>query len=150
MARGASLNADADQPLLRGSPDGYRAGIGLAKPPNHHPMPVCSYLVVPGEDRRVVAGRLSALDGCHAIAAENRDVIMLVTESDDDAAEAELRARLEEVPGIQSMVLTFGEIDPDTEVPDPMAAWKNQRRRHAAPEPPAAAPASPTEPETIS
>jgi nitrate reductase NapAB chaperone NapD len=77
-------------------------------------MAVCSYLVIPEPGRAgPVAGRLAAIPGCEVTAAENRDVLLLVTESDGPEEEKALREELESVPGVMALVLTFGEIDPE-------------------------------------
>jgi nitrate reductase NapAB chaperone NapD len=79
-----------------------------------HPtnMAVCSYLVIPAEDATdAVALRLSAIPGCEVTRAENRDILLLVTETDSTDEENALRARLEGVDDILAMVFTFGEID---------------------------------------
>jgi nitrate reductase NapAB chaperone NapD len=77
-------------------------------------MAVCSYLVIPEPGKTTsVANRLSAFPGCDVTAAENREVLVLVTETDGPEREKSLRAELEAVDGVLAMVLTFGEIDPD-------------------------------------
>jgi nitrate reductase NapAB chaperone NapD len=75
-------------------------------------MPVCSYLVIPdpGATDSVLAG-LRALPGCDATRAENRDVIVLVTDTESDEQEAELTRAIHGLDGILTMVLTFGDID---------------------------------------
>lgn len=93
-------------------------------------MPICSYLVIPREregDR--VHRRLSALTGCDVVRARNRDVLILVTETDGLEREAELRASVEAMDGIEAVLLTFGEIDPDTDLADPITVG----RRRAGP-----------------
>lgn len=84
-------------------------------------MPICSYLVVPesGARTRVREG-LAALDGCQVVEAENRDVLILVTETPGLEEEEALRSRVESLEGIQALLFTFGEIDPDTELADPV------------------------------
>jgi nitrate reductase NapAB chaperone NapD len=83
-------------------------------------MSVCSYLVIPtAGTAEAVARRLAAIPGCDVTAAENRDVLVLVTETEGREEEKALRARVEGVEGVMAMVLTFGEIDPDA---DPTAA----------------------------
>ena len=85
-------------------------------------MPICSYLVVPEQDAlERVNERLMNLAGCEVARAENRDVMILVTETSDLQEEHDLRSRVEAIDGIQALFLTFGEIDPDTELADPVA-----------------------------
>jgi nitrate reductase NapAB chaperone NapD len=75
-------------------------------------MPVCSYLVIPepGSTEAVIA-RLGALPGCEAVRAENREVILLVTDTAGPQHEAELRSAMDGIDGILTMVLTFGDLE---------------------------------------
>ena len=86
-------------------------------------MAICSYLVF-AEDgaTAVLAERLTALPGCDVVRAERRDLLLLVTESATSAEEAALRETLEKVEGIAALVLTFGEVDPETPLGDPLGA----------------------------
>lgn len=85
-------------------------------------MPICSYLVVPEPGAlESVNERLANLAGCEVEKAENRDVMILVTETSSLQEEHDLRSSVEAMTGIQALFLTFGEIDPDTEVADPVA-----------------------------
>jgi hypothetical protein len=47
-----------------------------------------------------------------------------VTETDRLDAEEELRSTVAATDGIQALLLTFGEIDPDTEIGDPIAVGR--------------------------
>jgi nitrate reductase NapAB chaperone NapD len=77
-------------------------------------MGVCSYLVIPKPGAAaVVADRLAAISGCEVTAAENRDVLILVTETEGREEERVLRSVLERIEGVLTMVLTFGEIETD-------------------------------------
>ena len=82
-------------------------------------MPICSYVVIPNMGAAAsVRDRLDAMPGCDVAVAHNRDVLLLVTDTPDLAAEVELRASIEAMDGIQALLLAFGEIDPDAQVPD--------------------------------
>jgi nitrate reductase NapAB chaperone NapD len=75
-------------------------------------MPVCSYVVIPREGAvAAVEARLLALPGCEVVRAENRDLLLLVTDTADAEQEQALTRTLESMDGIASMVLTFGELD---------------------------------------
>ncbi len=91
-------------------------------------MPICSYLVIPerGAARRVER-RLTDLSGCDVTRARNRDVLILVTETPGLEEENDLRERIEAMEGIQALLLTFGEIDPETPVRDPVSVGRNRR-----------------------
>jgi nitrate reductase NapAB chaperone NapD len=96
-------------------------------------MPVCSYLVVPQPGAAdSVAQRLSDLPGCDVARAENRDVLLLVTDTPGPDEDARLREVLETMEGIQALVLSFGEIDPETSKGDPLARDGRRRRRPLA------------------
>jgi nitrate reductase NapAB chaperone NapD len=74
-------------------------------------MPICSYLVVPAVGEiEAVRTRLASLPGCDVVRAANRELLLLVTETADPAAEAALREAIERLDGVSALVLTFGEI----------------------------------------
>lgn len=88
-------------------------------------MPICSYLVIPergATDR--VQSRLAAIPGCDVVRARNRDLLILVTETPGLEEESELREEVEGLDGIQALLLTFGEIDPETTVGDPVSVGR--------------------------
>jgi hypothetical protein len=60
------------------------------------------------------------MEGCEALPATNSDLILLVTTTPDPAGDRDLRSRLESLPGVDALLLTFGEIDPDTPQADPL------------------------------
>jgi nitrate reductase NapAB chaperone NapD len=75
-------------------------------------MAICSYLVMPEPGQAdALRERLASLPGCEVTPAENADLLLLVTEAADRAADEALRGRLEALDGIQAMVLTFGEVE---------------------------------------
>ncbi|MEX2531103.1 MAG: hypothetical protein WD960_10055 [Gemmatimonadota bacterium] len=93
-------------------------------------MPICSYLVIPGEGRSVVvAERLRNLPGCEVAPARNRDLLLLVTDTPGPEEDAELRDTLEGMQDIQALVLAFGQIDPETSEGDPLGSRKKRRRK---------------------
>ncbi len=93
-------------------------------------MPICSYLVIPDAGASdAVRGRLGTISECDVVSAENRDLFLLVTETDTAEQDAALRTRIEALRGIRSLVLTFGEIDPDTDDPDPLASLQRRPKR---------------------
>ena len=91
-------------------------------------MPICSYLVIPEEGASErVRDRLVGLSECDVARSENSDVLLLVTDTSGLEEEHDLRSRLEAMEGIQALLLTFGEIDPDTEIADPIAVGRPTR-----------------------
>jgi nitrate reductase NapAB chaperone NapD len=94
-------------------------------------MPICSYLVIPeGTATGSLAARLSGLPGCEVVAAENAPVLILLTDTDTPEADERLRGEIESMREVQALVLTFGEIDPDTSQADPLGG---SRRRPGLP-----------------
>ncbi len=82
-------------------------------------MSVCSYLVFPADGAREdVAQCLAAIAGCEVTQAENSDLMVLVTDTPDPAAEESLRASLEAVEGIECLVLAFGGLEPAGPAPE--------------------------------
>ncbi len=69
-----------------------------------------------------VVAELGAMGGCDVVAARTGELLLLVTETDTQAADRALRARIEGLEGVRGLLLTFGDIDPDTEDPDPLAS----------------------------
>ncbi len=93
-------------------------------------MGICGYLVFTEDGATpALAARLTALPGCDVVRAERRDLLLLVTESTTADEEAALRETLEEMEGVSALVLTFGEIDPETPVGDPLGANRGKNRR---------------------
>jgi len=93
------------------------------------PMPVCSYLVIPERGAaEQVAVRLRSLPGCDVAPAENRGLLLLVTDTPGPEEDNALRNRLEGMEGIHALILAFGEIDPETHQGDPVAQGRRRRR----------------------
>lgn len=92
-------------------------------------MPICSYLVIPeaGASERVQA-RLARIPECEVVAAQNRDLLILVTETEGLEEEDDLRGTVESMDGIEALLLTFGEIDPDADIADPLAIGRRGSR----------------------
>lgn len=91
-------------------------------------MPVCGYVVVPQPNAKdATAAELSRLEGCDVYPAEDGDLLLLVTATESMDADAELRHRVEAVQGVQALLLTFAEIDPDTSVGDPLGLEQGRR-----------------------
>jgi nitrate reductase NapAB chaperone NapD len=84
-------------------------------------MPVCSYVVFPQQGKaQEVARRLSEIPNCEVVPAENRSLMILVTDTETAADERALQQRLDSIEAIECMAITFGEVDPDSGVGDPL------------------------------
>ncbi len=72
-------------------------------------MPIFSYLAIPKDGAREdLCVELSRIDHCQVIPAENRDVVVLVTDTPDEALEKELQKKLKGLKSLHSLSLSFG------------------------------------------
>ena len=83
-------------------------------------MPICSYVVYPTEgNQSKLEERLRGMDECEVDRAENRDLLLLVTDTSGLEHQKKLENELKSIDEIQSFAQTFGEIKPDEgEIPD--------------------------------
>lgn len=72
-------------------------------------MPIFSYLAIPRlGSREKLCAELAALEFCQIIPADNQDILVLVTDTPDDASEKHLQKTLKNLQSLQSLSLTFG------------------------------------------
>jgi nitrate reductase NapAB chaperone NapD len=72
-------------------------------------MPIFSYLAIPNTGaRQKLCTELSALEFCQVIPAENEEIVVLVTDTPDEASEKHLQKTLKNLQSLQSLSLTFG------------------------------------------
>jgi nitrate reductase NapAB chaperone NapD len=86
-------------------------------------MPIKSYLAYPvrgGQDD--LAAALRALGACEVVAATNREVLVVVTDTTDEAAEEALQRALLLVPGLEALALVAGVDDAAAEPARPQEA----------------------------
>ncbi len=77
-------------------------------------MPIFSYLALPREgSRKALCTELSNLDYCQIIPAENKDIVVLVTDTPDEDIERSLQKKLKNIDSLQSLSLAFGYDDQD-------------------------------------
>jgi len=77
-------------------------------------MPIFSYLVIPKTDAfDTLHAELTALQWCEIIPAENKEIVILVTDTPDAATEKKLQEQLKGLDSLQSMSMTFGHNDED-------------------------------------
>ena len=80
-------------------------------------MPIKSYLAYPEPGRRdELAAARGLLRGCHVVRATNRDLLVLITDTPDEAAEEALGVTLARVPGLQGLGLVAGLADAEIAV----------------------------------
>jgi nitrate reductase NapAB chaperone NapD len=93
-------------------------------------VPVCGYVVIPEDGSgRTLARKLAGFPGCDVARAENRELLLLVTDTPGAEEDRALRRRLEAMDGIRALVLAFGEIDPETSQGDPLQKEGRPRGR---------------------
>ncbi|CAM1354713.1 hypothetical protein [Tenacibaculum insulae] len=72
-------------------------------------MPIKSYLAHPFEGQKEELQKaLSFIDGCEIIPAENKNVLVLVTETKDDAEDKSLKETIETIKSLKLLALVSG------------------------------------------
>jgi hypothetical protein len=86
-------------------------------------MPIKSYLAYPVSGRLdELTAALRRLPGCDVVPAVNRDLLVLVTDSPDEAADEALGVALAGVPALQGLALVAGLGDEAINGAPPVAA----------------------------
>ncbi len=76
-------------------------------------MPIKSFIAFPAENSKVeLKNELEALDGFEVIEAENKEVLILVTDIKDKTVEKELLAKVEALPSCHQLSMVAGYNDP--------------------------------------
>jgi len=82
-------------------------------------MPIFAYLAMPVEGaKEILAAELTALPHCEIIPADNKDILILVTDAPNEVEERDLQDKLQKIPSLQSLSMTFGcsdELQPERE-----------------------------------
>jgi nitrate reductase NapAB chaperone NapD len=75
-------------------------------------MPVFSYIAYPvnGAKPKLLKD-LKAMDYCEVEAADNKDILILITDTPDDKQEKILQQKLKNLESLQSLGMTFGHTD---------------------------------------
>lgn len=72
-------------------------------------MIIKSYLVYPAEGQlESLTTLLNGMPNCEVVPSTNENLLVLVTESEDEAAESTLEAQLKAISAIQTMTLVSG------------------------------------------
>jgi nitrate reductase NapAB chaperone NapD len=75
-------------------------------------VPVFSYLAYPEQGaKEQLLKDLAALDYCEVTPAENKEVLILVTDTPEEEKEKALQKKLNELKSLQSLGMTFGHTD---------------------------------------
>jgi len=76
-------------------------------------MPVFSYLAYPKQGaKEQLIKDLASLDFCEATPADNKEILILVTDTPGDDQEKALQKKLKELNSLESLGMTFGHVDP--------------------------------------
>ncbi len=72
-------------------------------------MPIMSYIAYPacGKKAQLIEA-LQAIPSCEVIPATNRDILVVVTDTEDKQAEQVLQATLKNIPALQCLALVAG------------------------------------------
>ena len=72
-------------------------------------MPIKSYLAHPLEGKKEELHQaISLLNGCEIIPAENKNVLIVVTETKDDAEDKNLKESIETIKSLKLLALVSG------------------------------------------
>ncbi|MCD8399986.1 hypothetical protein [Tenacibaculum finnmarkense] len=72
-------------------------------------MPIKSYLAHPHQGKKQELQKaLIIIDGCEIISAENKNVIVLVTDTIDDDTDKILKESIENLPSLKLLALVSG------------------------------------------
>jgi len=72
-------------------------------------MPIKSYLVHPHiGQKNELTEILSKMDQCEVLPAENKNIVVLVTETDTDQEDEQLKEKLEMIPSLKLLALVSG------------------------------------------
>lgn len=75
-------------------------------------MPVFSYLAYPEKGmKKKLIEELAALSYCEVTAAENEEILILLTDTPGKTEEGVLQKNLKELKSLQSLSMTFGHGD---------------------------------------
>lgn len=72
-------------------------------------MPIKSYLAHPHHGQKdSLIKELSALKNCEVIPAENKDVLIVVTETNDETEDSDLKEKIETISSLKLLALVSG------------------------------------------
>ncbi len=75
-------------------------------------MPVFSYLAYPEENKKKqLINELNSLEYCDVSPADNKDVIILITDAPDAETDKALQQTIQALDSLQSISMTFGHTD---------------------------------------
>lgn len=79
-------------------------------------MPIMSYLAYPEDGQRMALVRaLRSIPSCNVVLSENRDLVVVVTDTPDREAERTLQQQLQSIDALHCMTLIAGYDDPENQ-----------------------------------
>lgn len=80
-------------------------------------MPIMSYLAWPTANKKdALIATLQGIIGCEVQPAEDRDLLVVVTDTQNEKEERQLQAQLKEIPELACLALVAGYSDVDNNV----------------------------------
>ena len=75
-------------------------------------MPICGYVVYPVSGKADELRRmLGAMPECAVRVSDQKNVLVMVTDTPDDQREKELQEKLNAIPAIQCLAMTFAHLE---------------------------------------
>ena len=75
-------------------------------------MPIMSYLAYPKAGKgRILAKQLQSLPACEVLPSSNHDLLILVTDTEDELAEKGLQQALDSLEDLECLAMVFGHDD---------------------------------------
>jgi nitrate reductase NapAB chaperone NapD len=72
-------------------------------------MPILSYIAIPRSGAKEgLFSALNSLPFCQVFAADNQDILVLVTDTPDKNTDKELHEQIKNLPTLESLSMTFG------------------------------------------
>ncbi len=72
-------------------------------------MPIISYLATPMQgEKSTLLNRLQSMEHCEAFGADNKDLIILVTDTPNETTEKELQQQLKHLSSLQNLSMAYG------------------------------------------
>ena len=75
-------------------------------------MPIFSYLAYPEINKtKKLENELASFEYCEVQSADNKDVLILITDTPDETTNKELQEKIKALDSLQSLSMTFGHTD---------------------------------------
>jgi nitrate reductase NapAB chaperone NapD len=72
-------------------------------------MPIMSYLAHPQEGKKTELFKaIKLIDGCDVISAENKDLLIVVTDTETDEDEKKMKMKIEKIESLKLLAMVSG------------------------------------------